>query len=889
MIYPETLANSGPEAAAKCAYIIGVLLDPESVLYSLSLGVTSIKDVIATQRALLVEAQLAIEEPDYVVTGSVAPGIADLEIAASAVEAATTETSAYRMPPWSSIARYHTLLANRLVMFQQEDVLQAADGTMLDPLVAYANDTGSAGDLALHKVLTKDLSWVDRFRDMKYEGALTPVAPVDRAVIIGSTGPFPSQPGDSYLVSLNLGTSFSWVPPVASSPVAYGTSESVTITDAGPAALTFDVGVDPVSTRKIGTTAVTSIGSGVVLVASTAGIMEGDYLYVPMLPPGQKWYEITGVGTGSFLCPTLTTLGAFPAEVYYPITFTVSINGTEYSCDSVQGTAVALSTIVGALAAGLPIAGPDAVTVTLVGTEITIATVATGAAQKLAWAPSPSGYYGIYDLFNINPTDTAAGTDDTTQTVLTTYLGSWTLTLPPTVPPSTGYTPAQLAVLISALDPLLSASVSLDGNLVVSVADYGDWAYLDSGVGNPLGLTARVWGASADLADTADLDFSVQEATYTSSVTLTLTNENIPYAFSGVTTSWVILLREVGEKAWRTYPIASIAGGVTALHRSPVVGASGTFEIKACYSPVEVRPMSYDPPGTISFTWDSVNQDYIWFDGQTAVSTARFVSPITTPVGSSPIRKGDWVLLPVTPIPDWAVGMVVAPSGVPQVWANYATWNYPSATVFPSGYVPGVGSPTIDDVDYAIGTVKAPMAVMSLVKAVTATSIELALAIPLLPLDSDGTIYGAFCAKALPYEKVVKSALAALTLPDPPTAATAPADVLAVLLAYDAALAAIAQYYLPSTQVPSVDGVISYLDGNHIDVLRRALTECRFDRFFLAEVGSSDLAAAAMVPGAIPEQITGLQGDSPETKLTTSLNPNTDRVEYVPDAEEEYY
>jgi len=883
VIRPEQLDKFGPVAAARCSLLVNFLLDPDSILHVQAQSFSWACRVAADQKIAAESLLDVLNSPTYVhYTAEVTAE--DLESALNQAAATLEESTRYKAIVWDEFNRNHQKLSNWGTIFQTSGILNGADAITLAPLLEYCKEEGLEEHFNVYRNLL-GLSWNDSYLQPKYTGALVPLGPITKGEIVGRTGPFPSAPGDQFSVAVNWGTLTTWAMPTASPPAMFGTSSDVTITEAGAAILSFDVLADPVNTIRYGPVAMNAVAGGFVQVADAASISAGDWLNVPALPPGDQWHLVESVGEAFIYCPTMTFVGAILGTIHFGSDFSMIINGSTYSGTTPLGAAVTVANIVAALQGFLPAAGDDGVVVTSAGTVVTVTTLGESSEDYLSWYGTVNGYPRSYDYLNIDPEEAIQyGTDDNQVTTFTTYTSSADLSLVPGT-----YTPTQLAAAIEALGAPFHGEV-LGSNLHAYVDDYGDWAFLRVS-SNPFDLPEVAWGESIYLEDTPILDFiRSDQSTESAMQTLTLNSAIVPYAFTSIALDWVVLLRELGEKQWRAYPILSVGDTSVTLLRDPTVGGGpGTFEVKARRDRVKVRLITDDLPNVLYMEWGGSGADVYGFDGGYAYATTRRFSLVTTVLGKSSVRKGDWLLNVPLPLPGEEA---FTPSVYPQPY--YEAFTIPATAEFPSGWDPtGSTPPKYEDVQYLF-TLGATWPVLTYVAALTDTFMEMADDVPLAMFDllaTPGTYqaYGGFAAQGIPYlqdlDAYRTSAPFGATTPSP---AMAQAALAAALMAYIALLDQFVDNDFLYAPVGAATGVREYLEDQSKKVLGGALDRAWFDRFFIANEGDAEIVAASPMPGGSFEQLFGYEGDDPDDATTQRLNPNADGVEYSLEDETEY-
>jgi hypothetical protein len=266
---------------------------------------------------------------------------------------------------------------------------------------------------------------------------------------------------------------------------------------------------------------------------------------------------------------------------------------------------------------------------------------------------------------------------------------------------------------------------------------------------------------------------------------------------------------------------------------------------------------------------------------------------VVTPVGKSPVRDGDWLLVPYVTIPGWAKDPVdaAADAYVQSFYPHYDQWSPPSYASFPSGFDPAdpLSVAEVRDAAYAVNTLKAPCAVIGRVKKVWPSGqIELYKSIPIV-YQANGAVksmYAVLAASGIPGVDNVLTLMSAHT-PSLPAKDLPVSAMLSSLAAYKSALTYLEGVDVGASTVSSIDGLLAYMGAQDLDEIVWALRRGWFDRFFLASSGSS-VSSALVGSSAAPTQIFGDDGDTPEGQGAVSLNPNTDAVEYLPDEEDDY-
>ena len=890
MIRPEELSRLGPAAAARCSFTMQTLLDPDTVL---AVQYEALLNAISRMEEQHILAQQLIEVIDNP-EETLYTASSDAEDASTALaQVKSTESSTTRpaSTPWAAFQRGHERAVAALANIQTEGILARASADTLKPLLAYCNqDSGRAEDFTVYKTLL-GMDWgADIYADLKYIGELSPMN-VIRGWLVGKTGPFPLGPGEQYTVTVN-GTLSAWSPPVSSFPSAVGTKESITIVPTAGAAMSCAPG-DPVSTRLFPPPTVITIfyvGAGVAQLAAgiSPSLRVGDWVYVPGGAPGDQWHMISGLSDTYIDSPTLSLApGLHVVELHQAGSFAVLINGTTYWATVPIGDSVTLDSVRAYLATVLPSSGPDAVTVSANAGVLTIETVAEGPTQSLEWHGTDAGLHPrAYDWLSINADDPAVvGTEDNSEVILSWFGGGVVTNLDYIT-----YTPVALAALLDGLSPDLTAT-TVNGNLVLRGVDYGDWSFIYSPV-NPFGIPEVTWGRSVDLADTAVLDFETLPVDETGMWSGVVSDASVPAVFAGVTEEWVILLRRVGEKRWRAYPIEDITDTHTVLGRDPTLGFPEELEVKARYQPYRVRSQSEDAPGVLTIKHISPGEDLLGLSG-TVGSTTTKLAAVTTDIGKSPVRVGDWVTLNKESLPV---------AGSPS-----STWPQPRPVVvdltlltFPSGWTPAqpYSDMTFEDFLYLLEQ-KDQWSVYGKITQV-ADDHYVTTPIPIASAPSGATgvpkMPGGFWAMGAPIGRTCALLAASVEqmaeyLSAPPSPAIPDAKLKKALADYITTFSMpddLNSVLLYGKSLPANTAIRQYMEATNLRGMAYPFSIGWLDRFFVVSHAELEIAAATAIPSASYETLYGYDGDDPSPDQPEKLNPNADDVEYDAGDDREY-
>jgi hypothetical protein len=288
---------------------------------------------------------------------------------------------------------------------------------------------------------------------------------------------------------------------------------------------------------------------------------------------------------------------------------------------------------------------------------------------------------------------------------------------------------------------------------------------------------------------------------------------------------------------------------------------------------------------TTDFTYLSVGPN-ISHDG---MSYTRYVAAVTTEVGRSPIRPGDWLMSPIGD-PE---------SRYPQMWVS-APWYafYRNQEKVQQAFTEALQEfgddlmqmwPSDEVMRFVLSRcheLGVQPVTLSYVVSVTDTLIEIADAVPTAFL-----VWGEFFSRPLPYlakvEKDIHGESGWRETYSFENIASMPAsDAAAALEAFSASARLLPdQWPFKFNKVDSMSALMKFLSDHQLDLLADALDFSWFDRFFVEKVGRSE--ANVVTSSGSGTSLIGLEGGEPES-IPDRLNPNADPVEYREEDDREF-